>query len=226
MWLSWPQIKNIFWEVIYPINCLGCGKENIWLCQECEAKLPRDGGYMSLIDFLPSHLEAIMIASDWQNEVLQKIIHAYKYNFAQELSLVLAKLLIVKINLLATVYPEVKDFVLVGVPLHKKRRAWRGFNQANLLAELVSRELDMALSENLIKRVKNTKPQVKLNSWARQKNISGAFKVNLREVEAIKNKNIILIDDVMTTGATMNECARVLKEAGVKIVWGLAVARG
>mgnify|MGYP003810828309 CR=1 FL=1 len=222
----WQKIKKLFLEVIYPINCLGCGHEGTWLCKDCEKKLPRDSGYMSLIDFSPSYLEAIIMASDWQNVVLQKTIHAYKYNFAQELSLVLAKLLIIKINLLAEVYPAIKDFILVGVPLHRKRRAWRGFNQAELLAELVGQELKMTASSNLIKRIKNTKPQVKLNSWGREKNIKGAFKVNLKDLEMIKDRNIILIDDVMTTGATMNECARVLKEAGVKIIWGLAVARG
>lgn len=223
---QWQKIKKIFLEIIYPINCLGCGQAGVWLCPECEGKLPQDISYLSLIDFKPSYLEAISLASDWQNKVIQKVIHAYKYSFAQELSLVLARLLKAKLNLLVEAYPLVKEFVLVPVPLHKKRRAWRGFNQAQILAERVGQELAMTVAKDLIKRIRNTRPQVKLNSQARQKNINGAFKVNLSELAAVKNKGVILIDDVMTTGATMNECAHVLKEAGIKTVWGLAVARG
>jgi len=107
------------------------------------------------------------------------------------------------------------------VPLHRRRYAWRGFNQAEILARFWSSALGINMDRRLLYRRRNTKMQVKLNGEERRKNLLGAFAVR----GALPAKRIILIDDVFTTGSTLQECARVLKLAGAVEVWGAALAR-
>ena len=121
-----------------------------------------------------------------------------------------------------TVYSELREVTLLPIPLHKKRKAWRGFNQAELLAEILAENFNVDLRGDLLKRIKNTKPQVGLKSLKRAENISGAFQV----MGEARGQTFLLLDDVITTGSTMNECAHVLKQAGADKVYGLAVARG
>ncbi len=245
------QIKKFILDILFPVKCLNCGKQDVVLCEKCFEKLLINESIFESIDLSPSYLDGFFIASDWENKILQNAIHKFKYSFVQELTKPLAKLLIKKINLLKQNSVDLKDFIIVPVPLHKRRFAWRGFNQAELLAKLLSKEFKMKFNNNLIKRKKYTLPQVKLKSKDRNKNIQGAFElvgsIALRGAIVFKplNKvfteitnrlhprgveptpeNILLIDDVITTGATMNEMAKVLKNNGVKKVLGLAIARG
>jgi len=116
------------------------------------------------------------------------------------------------------------ETIIMPVPLHKKRYNWRGFNQAFLLSKYIAKEFHLMVYEDLLIRQKNTKPQSKIKSMIkRRENINGAFSIVKNEF--LKNKNVIIIDDVCTTSATLNECAKELKNAGVKNVWGLVVAR-
>jgi len=112
----------------------------------------------------------------------------------------------------------------VPVPLHRRRFNWRGFNQSLLLAKYIGDKFYLPVREDMILRVKNTKPQTTTkNEEERRKNIDKAF--SCPNAEEMRGKNIILIDDVCTTSATLNECAKELKKAGAKNVWGLVVAR-
>ena len=113
-----------------------------------------------------------------------------------------------------------KADIIVPVPLFWWKYYRRGYNQAALLADVISLENGFIIN-NLLKRTRNTKSQTKLTDDARQENILNAFGVRQN---GIKGKRILLIDDVMTTGATMNECARVLKEAGAKAVYSCVAA--
>ena len=117
-----------------------------------------------------------------------------------------------------------RETILIPVPLHRKRYNWRGFNQSFLLARSVGDKFGAAVREDILLRIRDTKPQSKTKSEEeRRKNISGAFRC-VRS-EDVSDKNVILIDDVCTTSATLNECAKELKGAGAKNVWGLVVAR-
>ncbi|MCG2686563.1 ComF family protein, partial [Candidatus Parcubacteria bacterium] len=167
--------------------------------------------------------DGFFVSADWEDKVLQDAIHKFKYNFARELAEPLSKLMIKKITELNTeLIHELKNFVILPVPLHQRRLAWRGFNQAELLAQAVAQEFGLQINNNLLIRKKYTSPQVKLKSKDRNKNIQGAFEIKSNLIF----KNILLIDDVITTGATMNEIARILKNNGAKKVFGLAIARG
>jgi ComF family protein len=113
--------------------------------------------------------------------------------------------------------------VVMPVPLHPQRLRQRGFNQALLLAHGMSIRFGITLDPNNLIRVRPTRPQVELSGQERIKNVAGAF--GIRSPEIILNKHVLLIDDVYTTGATMNECAGVLKKAGADQVTVCTLAR-
>jgi len=115
------------------------------------------------------------------------------------------------------------DNLVVPVPLSGKRLCWRGFNQAELLARKIAENYGLGLDANNLIRIKHKKPQAKLDEVHRQENIKGCF---VWRGNNLNKKNIILIDDVVTTGATLNECAKILKASGAGEVWGLVVAKG
>ncbi len=112
---------------------------------------------------------------------------------------------------------------IMPVPLHITRLRQRGFNQALIIAHELSKVFSIPLSYHNLRRVRPTRPQVELTGEERIKNVSGAFA--LRKPDEIRGRDILLVDDVHTTGATMNECASVLKEAGAARVTALTIAR-
>jgi ComF family protein len=174
-----------------------------------------------------TELDGVIIAAEWEDKILQEAIHKYKYSFVMGLARPLAQILIKKIN-----EPELarlmsgKIILVASVPLHKRRLRWRGFNQAELLAKEIVSHFGWPMMPLLMLRKKYTKPQAKLKKEEREKNLQGVFGVAGEQITEIKDQTILLIDDVLTTGTTMNECAKILKEAGAKEVWGVALARG
>lgn len=113
--------------------------------------------------------------------------------------------------------------VIIPVPLHPKRLRWRGFNQSVLLAQQVSRALDVPLDPFVLHRNQETPPQTQLTEEERRKNVRGAFSLNPHR--PIKGRRVLLVDDVYTSGATVNECSRSLKRGGAKEVYVLTLAR-
>jgi ComF family protein len=113
--------------------------------------------------------------------------------------------------------------MVMPVPLHRKRLRQRGFNQALLLAHRMSEQYGIPLVFDNLERVRPTRPQVELSGEERVKNVTGAFA--LRFPKKVEDKHILVIDDVFTTGATMNECAAVLKRAGSSQVTACTLAR-
>jgi len=112
----------------------------------------------------------------------------------------------------------------IPVPLHRQRLRQRGFNQALILAHGISERFSVPLLYDNLTRLRSTRPQVELSGHERTENVKGAF--GLARPSEVRDKRILLIDDVFTTGATMNSCAKVLRRAGAKDVVALAVARG
>lgn len=112
---------------------------------------------------------------------------------------------------------------LVPIPLHKRRKAVRGYNQAGLLAEAVGRRMGIPVYHHLLVRVRNTAPQKKLNPTERQNNLKKAFNIPENDV---KLKTILVFDDIYTTGATIDEAARALKAAGAEQIYFVTLACG
>lgn len=239
-----PQIKkatnisiDFFMDLIFPKFCLGCGAENSYLCQSCSQTLKinhfpfcpmcKNG----LVDFIrcSKHKPCATFCLSpfsYDNNLIKNLLHKYKYEFIKDIGYDLANFMIESINkskLFSYSAIKLTGFLIVPVPLHKKRLVWRGFNQSEILARKISEKLNIEFAEAL-KRIKNTKPQIEMaDEKQRQENIKDAF-ICENPLE-IKNKIIILVDDMITTGATLEECAHVLKQNGAREVWALTVAK-
>lgn len=148
---------------------------------------------------------------------LREAIHQFKYRPCRSLGKPLGNWMADRVRLIMDV-----DMVM-PVPLHIKRLRQRGFNQALLLAGGMSKRHRIPLSYDNLMRVRPTRPQVELTGDERIKNVKGAF--SLRDPAGVEAKHVVLVDDVFTTGATMQECATVLKKAGAAHVTALTLAR-
>jgi ComF family protein len=157
-------------------------------------------------------------AADDEREVVPSIIRRHKYGLDQSLAHALAECLGDQLPLGDADYD-----VVIPVPLHRERLRWRGFNQAAMLAVAVARRLGRPLDLSTLVRVRPTPPQTMQNRAERSKNLRRAFAV--KRPTQVASRRILLIDDVMTTGATADECARTLIAAGARRVDVLTLAR-
>jgi len=228
------QFKDFLLDIFFPRKCVGCGSEGACLCYECAGKIekiqtptcPECGRINKFGEFcknckkrLDLSLDGLIVAAIYDKGPTKEMIHELKYGGLTELAPMLGELIVERISN----HLPPGHLVVVPVPLHKKREGKRGFNQSELIARYLSEPLGFSGSLAL-ERVKNTDPQVSLSGEKRRKNLIGAFRVV--DPEMVLDSTILLIDDVATTLSTLNECAKVLKGAGAKKVWGAVVARG
>ncbi len=148
----------------------------------------------------------------------RELIHDFKFHDNSRLSNFLASAMIER--LASCGYPDNFDFVF-PVPLHKKRQKTRGYNQSFLIARIIAEHFGVTCSDKILRRIRNTVAQSLLEPKERSDNIAGAFSVSAD----LGDKIILLVDDVMTTGSTVNECARVLREAGASRIYVIVWAR-
>jgi ComF family protein len=153
-------------------------------------------------------------------EKIMDAVHLIKYSGKSYLAKSLGPLLA---DYLKNWLSDTNGMIMIPVPLHKKKLRQRGFNQSVLLVKSVSRILDMEADYFTLIRIKYTETQTGLTLEERRKNVKGAFEVSGKK--DLNGKTVILVDDVATTGNTINECARVLKKAGCERVFGLVLAR-
>lgn len=189
-------------------KCVICGIEkgvDNFLCGRCREKLYEHKGGQSDIKGLKAYC-----AFDYYGYA-RKIVRGFKYSDKRYLASFMAQEM-------AKAIAREYDFITY-VPLHKKRRKCRGFDQAELLAKALSKQTDIPFIKAL-ERKRNTPTQTKLNAKEREENMAGAFE----SVCEVGGKTL-LVDDVLTTGATAYECARVLKKAGSDSVFVLTFAR-
>jgi len=217
----WKIAREVTAEIIFPKRCRICRGYGSFICQDCKELL--DISSVHNPDRSRKYLKDIYSAGSYENKYLEKIIHNFKYEpFCQGLGTDLAQLIIDHFQL-AQIDLSLRGPVIVPVPLADKRIRWRGFNQAQVIAERLGTFLCIPVDTDVLKRTRETKTQTGLDRPARHKNINGAF--NCKKTDSIKNKSVLIIDDVVTTGATMEECARVLIENGASSVTGISIAR-
>ncbi len=215
------KFTNFILDLLFPKFCLNCQKEGDYLCEDCQATLEISGFHQR---YPTSRLTDLYFALNYQKPLIQNIIKLFKYEpFVKDLSKILSSLIIYHFQLLDN-KPNFSDYVLIPLPLGKNRLKWRGFNQAEEVGKELSKFLKIPLLNNVLIKIKETLPQVELVGEARKENIKGVFLSNNENL--IKNRKILLIDDVYTTGATMEEAAQVLKTAKAKEIIGIVVARG
>lgn len=226
-----------FLDLIFPKFCIGCKKEGFHICSSCRSKMqinyypfcPACKSKIIASQKCPHHKSAIKFCLSpfsYDNILIKNLIHDFKYLFIKSIGPELARFQIETIQKSAF-FSQIKNnpenFLLVPVPLHKKRLAWRGFNQSGVLAKKISDELQIDIFSGL-KRIKNTLPQIDMtDKEQRQENIKNAFTCD--KSKTIKGKTVILIDDMVTTGATLEECAKALKKSDTKEVWALTLAK-
>lgn len=221
-------------DAFFPIRCLKCATYDTWLCKDCHGTLPllteqhcpickknvTENGVLcfSCASHNTKGFDGVFVVSYYHDLLLKKLIHQFKYRFILELAQPLALLMAQAITHSTMQTPD----MIIPVPLHKRRLRWRGFNQALSLAHAL--DLHVPVVPDILIRKRYTSPQVTMRDReARYKNVEKAFLVI--NGSAVQNKNVLLIDDVMTTGTTLAECARTLKNAGAKTVHCLVLAR-
>ncbi len=228
--------------MVYPIYCYICStklKTNVGLCEACWKKvkhrLPPFCIKCGKVLAGPKGLN--IICGDCQNNrlyfeharsccyyegILKEVIHLLKFQRKFPLIDRLDEIMVKFILNNQILYSEID--LLIPVPAHKKRLKERGIDQVSLLAERLSRAIKIKLERNNLKRIKYTTLQTDLSREGRVKNVSDAFIV--KGPKRLMNKSILLIDDLFTTGSTVNECAKILINSGVKKVEVLTLARG
>jgi ComF family protein len=152
--------------------------------------------------------------------VAKTLVEKLKYSGRTEYAPVMARRMA---DVLRAEFPASELDALVPVPLHPTRQRERGFNQSCVLAEWIGREVGLPVHERLLRRVRVTQSQTRLSRRERACNIQEAFAAGA--LEYVSERSLVLVDDVCTTGATLNECARVLKQAGARRIYCLTFAR-
>lgn len=227
-------------DLLFPPRCVACRRPGTLLCSYCLKTAPRvdppfchkcwkplgqgfEGKRLYGVYFCPFCLDAPPDIGGIRSPYLlagpmRQAIHAFKYGGISSLAPILGHLLAEFL-----VGQRLPVEVVVPVPLHPGRRRERGYDQAELLARQVAKELGLPLGTGWVVRNRPTSPQVKTGgAMDRKKNVMGAFTA-AAGTEA--GRSVLLVDDVCTTGATLESCARALQGAGIRVIWGATMAR-
>jgi predicted amidophosphoribosyltransferase len=270
MFCNYPQqVRNWFLDLVFPVQCIGCGKFGNYVCRGCLRTIPvkknfecigckrnTPFGQTCYLCAKTNCVDQLLIVADYKNPLVEKILKFLKYKFISDLAeptTLLAKkylkwlTLEKKFNVFEGGNPRAQRAatpehskgssgrmteqssydgpLLVPIPLHSRRLNWRGFNQSELFAKNLADTFQMEIVSDVIGRMVNTVPQADIKDREeRLKNLSGIFKILNKE--KIVGRDVLLVDDICTTGATLNECARVLKESGASKITALVIARG
>lgn len=246
--------KTFFLDILFPLKCVVCEKEteemrkNKLICTSCLKKIKpslsfycplckarSDTGELCLAcrnqnKNLKSkfYLDKLLSPFSYNNYAVNRVIKAFKYQYIKGLAQPIGRLLAVYLKKIEEKI-DFDDFVVVPVPLHKRKFFKRGYNQSELIAKEVFNFLnsnyeDVFIYFDVLLKAKPTKDQASLDKKLRINNLKNVFLC--KSPNLVQEKNILLVDDVYTTGTTLNECAKVLKEAGASQVVGLVIAKG
>jgi len=221
-------------DLVFPRLCVGCGSEGSYLCESCvrgikrrkaqecpECEKPSKLGEYCLKCRPGKNLDGIIAGTDFENEILKHAMHLFKYESVKSLA-----------SPLSALFPGTGiesicrngSAVLVPVPLHKSKLRKRGYSQTELLAEELGRNLKIEVKAGMLSKSKRTAPQMELGKKERLVNLSNAFRC--KEPSSVTGKTILLVDDICTTGSTLEECAREIRRHRPGKIWGVTIGRG
>jgi ComF family protein len=221
-WLS--SILNDFFSLFFPNFCLGCKdglvKGEEILCTHCLSELPKVD-YFDVQDnpLVNRFVGRVPIHCGWsllkfqKSGIVQNLLHELKYNNHPEIGERLGRILGVRLTELGV---RNGIDILIPVPLHKNRKRVRGYNQSAAISKGLSNVIEKPFSDDVLIRISSTKTQTKKSRIERWENVNNAFRVV--QPDAIKGKHVLLVDDVVTTGATTEACAKCLLNAGASLV--------
>jgi len=218
---------NTILDIVFPVNCISCKEKGSELCIKC---------ITSLREAERECADWIFPLFDYRDPVVKKAIWFLKYKGKKRLAKILGEILYPRILEELSDLSQLKNFrepILIPIPLSKSRQRERGFNQAMLICENLikldkdnypsSKNKNFDLEKNVLIKIKNGEHQARIEDRGKRlKNIIGSFAVKNKNL--IYKRNIILIDDVTTTGATLEEAKRVLKQAGAKKIVAFTIA--
>ena len=216
-------------DFIYPPICLLCGERtegDRQICPDCWDKFLDTlklnfQKYKKDFHHLTGEIFFDEMVTCWTyTSEIEKLIHRVKYQRGKKLAILLGR---TAGKNLQQVFKGWDDTLIIPVPLHRVRQRERGYNQSELLCQGLAAHIPVPISSDLLFRHRNTPSQTKLTAQERHENVKDAF--TIRQPDRLAGKKIILVDDVSTTGATMNSCASCLKKAGAEKVIGIALAR-
>lgn len=227
---SWLASVQTLLDLVYPPRCVACRGPGGWFCPACQENIEfvrspicplcgqstASGQLCRSCRSKPLQIDGIR-AVGYLEGGLRTAIHRFKYSNLRPLAAPLAKLAIDYLNEL-----HLPVQALVPVPLHTGRLRERGYNQAALLARQMGEATGLPVIEGALLRVKSTVPQVGLTADLRRENVEGAFQYTGTSLEG---KSVLLVDDVCTTGATLEACSIALRRSGAEQVWALVLAR-
>jgi ComF family protein len=199
-------------EALFPPRCIVCKREGFWLCEKHNQfpSAPTNEAQFHSLD-------EIFAATAYYNPTSRKLIEYFKFRGFKDLADIMAQQII---SIIPLEYKN--EYTLVPIPLHWTRKVWRGFNQAEELAKAIQRQIpEMKISTDL-KRIRRTKQQARLTRTKRSENIKSAFTWK----GTIIPKKILLIDDVVASGKTIDTAAEIVKKMGATHVSGVVFARG
>jgi len=240
------RTKGFLLDLFFPKFCLGCQKEGSYLCEDCRSTLDicqfnyclcdkpirlslssKNGKCSACQD---KKLSGLCYALPYKEKQLtRKLIYQFKYPpYLKDLAKTLASLIIEHLILSGKNTDDIwENSVLIPVALHRKKFNERGYNQSEELARELSKILKVPILVDCLIKTKSTKPQMESSKEERETNLQNAFiiKNSTTDQSVVLNKKVFLVDDVYTTGSTMQECAKILKQSGAKQVWGICIAR-
>lgn len=218
-------------DLLFPRRCVSCGRVGDYLCNSCILQIPWHteakclvcsrraiGGYSHPKCLGEWGLDRAILIAHYRGPI-RRLVTSLKYKRITNERNLIVKLIAERLD-----RRELKDFVVTAVPLHFTRQISRGFNQSELVGKSLAGWLNLLYKDNLLYRPSKSLPQVELDRVERGRNVRGAFRVY--EKSGILGAKVLLFDDVITTGSTVKECAKILKRAGAKEVWALALAHG
>lgn len=235
----WQALLNLLFPAC---RCIYCGQERIidasGLCQDCQnifekgqsdftscilcpIFIPLSEKYCANCRLGQKHSFDGAVAVFPYGGAIRDVIHDFKYRGAVKWARPLGLLMKERVKKDAR-FIDIN--MVIPVPLHEHRLKLRGYNQSELLAKEISRELDLPLAAHALCRFKDTPSQTGLTKTRRHENLLNAFQI--KDANAIKGKNILLVDDIYTTGATVESCAQIMKNGGAKSVYVVTCAAG
>lgn len=226
-------------NTIYPPSCALCGdllgKGERYICADCEVSLPRvtepacfkcgkeiSDNETELCEDCSRHIRSFVRGFPAMNydEMFQESIAAFKYHGKKDYGKYFAyEIVRSRGKDIAGAKPE----VLIPIPLHKRKLRKRGYNQAEVIARELGRKLDIPVDDKILIRTVNTLPQKRLNSIERENNLKNAFQ---SQEKRVKYNKIMLVDDIYTTGTTVEACTKVLHDIGVKDIYYTSICIG
>jgi len=232
------RLKNLFLDLLFPVYCMACGKEGLFLCQSCADTLPllppvcfkcamltpenssRPAGHTCDRCMKKTPIRVFLSPFSYRHPLVSHILHEFKYRRIRHLSPIMANLLASYLNYYKI--PLSKQTIIMPIPLHPRKERVRGFNQADLLAHDLAKHLSLTIDTQTLVRTAYNTPQTRLHAQERRANVENIF--SIRNREKVYKKIVVLLDDVKTTGSTLEQAAHILKQAGAKEIWTITFA--